>query len=181
MISLRHISRTARLLGVCLLLVAPAAGATEVGKPTPYFEVTATDGTVFKSSDAKGEVIVLHLWATWCTFCRVEMPILETYYRKHKDKGLRMIAVSMDDPGDATKVQDVMKHFSYTSGVGHLSELKGFGRIWRLPMTFVIDRDGVLRKDGSEGDPKIDLPLLESVVTPLLDASANTGTEQRQP
>jgi len=35
-------------------------------------------------------------------------------------------------------------------------------------MTFVIDRQGILRRDGSEGEPKVDLASLEREVTPLL-------------
>ena len=43
------------------------------------------------------------------------------------------------------------------------ADIQGFGRIWRMPMTYVIDRQGVVRKDGSVGEPKIDLPLLAAV------------------
>ena len=95
---------------------------------------------------------------------------METYYQKHKTEGLRMIAVSMDEADEDAKVREIMQGYGYTGGVGRLSKLKGFGRIWRLPMTFVIDRNGILRRDGSEGEPKIDLASLEKEVTPLLKA-----------
>lgn len=172
-----HFSWTACLLAGFLALVMPSAEALEVGKPAPDFEIATADGKVFKSVDAKGEVIVVNLWATWCTFCREEMPALESYYQRHKAEGLRIIAVNMDEASEDGKVREIMQSYSYTAGVGRLSNLKGFGRIWRLPMTFVIDRNGVLRRDGSEGDPKIDLTSLERDVTPLLKA----GETQRQP
>jgi peroxiredoxin len=158
------------LAAACLLLLAPGAGALEVGKPAPGFEIATIDGQVIKSSEPRGEVTVINLWATWCTFCREEMPALEAYYQRHKTEGLRIIAVSMDEAGEDGKVRDIMRSYGYTGGVGRLSKLKGFGRIWRLPMTFVIDRNGILRKDGSEGEPKIDLTSLEKEVTPLLGA-----------
>ena len=47
-----------------------------------------------------------------------------------------------------------MKTFACEGGVGRLSKLKPLGRIWRLPMTFVIDRNGVLRRDGGVGWPQ---------------------------
>jgi hypothetical protein len=50
---------------------------------------------------------------------------------------------------------------------------KGYGRIWRLPLTFVIDRRGILRKDGWYGDPLLDMATLERTVTPLLRARSN--------
>jgi len=134
----------------------------------PLIEVVTMDGKSFKSTDAKGDVMVINLWATWCSFCRTEMPALETYYQRHRDQGLRVIAVSMDDASAETAARDVMKAYSFTGGIGRLSNLKALGRIWRLPMTFVIDREGILRKDGSEGDPEINLPMLEKQVTPLL-------------
>jgi thiol-disulfide isomerase/thioredoxin len=167
--------RTFCCLVVFLGATLQTANALEIDEPAPYFTVTAADGKVFKSTDAKGEVIVLNLWASWCTFCQEEMPALETYYQRHKDEDLRVIAVNMDQAGEDSKVKEIMQSYSFVSGVGRLSNLKGFGRIWRLPMTFVIDRNGILRKDGSEGDPKIDLALLESLVTPLLK-----GVEKQQ-
>ena len=176
MIEPRRFFCTGCLIALFLPAMSSAGGLSE-GKEAPAFEVTALDGKVLKSSEAKGEVIVLNLWATWCTFCREEMPALETYYQRHKAEGLRVIAVSMDEASEDGKVREVMQSYSYSAGIGRLSNLKGFGRIWRLPMTFVIDRNGVLRKDGSEGDPKIDLVSLERDVTPLLQA----GAVQRRP
>jgi thiol-disulfide isomerase/thioredoxin len=167
--SLRVVWRT-RLAALLLVCAATGAAAPREGKPVPEFEITMLDGKVFKSSEAKGEVIVVNLWATWCTYCREEMPALETYYRRHRVDGLRLIAVSMDDDADDDKMRKVMHAYSYPGGIARLSSLKGFGRIWRLPMTFVIDRNGILRRDGSEGDPKVDLAALERIVTPLLNA-----------
>ena len=161
---------TACLTAFFLLPALSGAGTLEEGKAVPAFEIATTDGKLFKVSEARGEVIVVNLWATWCTFCREEMPALETYYQRHKSEGLRVIAVSMDEAGEDSKVKEIMQAYSYPAGVGRLSNLKAFGRIWRLPMTFVIDRSGILRKDGSEGDPKIDLASLEREVTPLLKA-----------
>lgn len=158
------------LIAFLLMVAAPSATALQEGKPGPEFEIATLDGKVFKSSEARGDVIVVNLWATWCTYCREEMPALETYYQRHKADGLRLIAVSMDDDADDGKMRQVMQSYSYAGGIARLSKLKGFGRIWRLPMTFVIDRDGILRRDGSEGDPKVDLAVLERIVTPLLGA-----------
>lgn len=163
------------LLRAGLLALAfgvPTAQALEVGKPAPAFEIAMGDGTRLASADTRGEVLVLNLWATWCTYCREEMPALEAYYQRHKGQGLRIVAVDMDDADAADEVRRVMRSFSYTAGIGRLSKLDGFGRIWRLPMTFVIDRDGVLRRDGSEGAPTVDLATLEREVTPLLGAES---------
>jgi peroxiredoxin len=162
-----------RSLAVALLFFAfsTASFALEEGHPAPPLEIATMDGKTFRTSEGKGEVLVINLWATWCSFCREEMPAMETYFQRHRHEGLRMIAVSMDEAAEEGEAREVMKAFSFTGGVGRLSSIKGLGRIWRLPMTFVIDRNGVLRRDGSEGDPKIDLAILEKTVTPLLKSA----------
>lgn len=162
----------------CVVALAPfRVEALEEGKAAPQFEVTTLDGKIFKSSDARGEVVVVNFWASWCTFCREEMPALETYYQHHKSEGLQVVAISTDGPDEDGKVREIMRAYSYPASLGRMGDIRGFGRIWRLPMTFVIDRNGILRKDGSEGDPKVDLATLEKEVTPLLKA----GAAQRRP
>lgn len=65
------------IFAVFLVLAVPSARALQEGKPAPLFEVTTLDGKMFKSSEAKGEVIIVNLWATWCSYCREKMPALE--------------------------------------------------------------------------------------------------------
>jgi len=155
-------------LGACWS--ASSAGASLEGKPAPAFDAKLMDGGTFKLADASGAVVVVNLWATWCAPCRAEMPAIDAYYRKHRDEGLRIIAVSMDDPKDEQKVRAVMKDFAFPAALARDTAMKGYGRIWRIPLTFVIDRQGVVRKDGWFADPGIDGPLLEREVTPLLRA-----------
>ena len=160
------------------LLLAAGASANCVaasleGKTAPAAEAKLLDGGSFRLADAKGQVVVLNFWATWCVPCRAEMPAIESYFRKHRDAGLKVIAISMDDPKDEAKVREVMHAFSFSAGLARDASVKGYGRIWRIPLTFVIDRRGILRRDGWYGDAGLDLQLLEKTVTPLLREPAN--------
>ena len=76
--------------------------------------------------------------------------------------------MSLDDPGEEAKVREVMKAFAFPAALGPQSDFKGYQRIWRLPLTFVIDRNGILRKSDWYGDPGLTDASLESIVTPLL-------------
>ena len=143
--------------------------AMEEGRPAPSFEARVLSGASFNLNAESGHVVILNFWATWCAPCRQEMPDLEKYYQQHKAEGLRIVAVSMDDPTDDAVVREVMTQYGFSAAFSRDAQYKGYGRIWRMPMTFVIDRHGVLRKDGSVGDPKIDLRTLEKIVTPLLN------------
>lgn len=160
------------LLLAAILFAVPSSFATDEGKPAPALEAKLLDGASFSLAGERGHVVIINFWATWCPPCREEMPALDTYYRRHKDEGLRMVAISMDDPKDAAKVREVMSRFSFPAAFKEDADYKKYGRIWRMPMTFVVDRNGILRRDGSTGKPTVDLPALEKNVTPLLKAES---------
>ena len=160
--------RTVLVLSTLLLNADLQARGPEVGKAAPPYQVKLLDGGPVSDADQHGDVVILNFWATWCVPCRAEMPALEDYYQKHRTQGLKVLAISMDDPEDEAKVRQVMAGFSFPAAMARDANVKGYGRIWRIPLTFVIDRDGILRKDAWYGDAGIDLPMLEKTVTPLL-------------
>jgi len=153
------------LLAACSLAIA----ATE-GKPAPSLRARLLDGASFDLAEDQGKIVVVHMWATWCGPCLEEMPALDAYYRQHRDEGLIMIALSMDDPKDEAKVRDRAKGLSFPVGLAHDADMRGYGRIWRLPLTFVVDRRGVLRKDQWYGSPGLDARALDQTLTPILRA-----------
>ncbi len=159
-----------KLAIIVLFFLSPTSiYATEVGKPAPEFTANLIDGKLFSVESAKGQVIIINFWASWCSPCRQEMPAFERYYQQHKVQGLQLIAVSLDETSDDAKVRQVMSAYSFNAAFERETQHKGYGRIWRLPLTFVIDRKGIVRKDGWYGDAGIDQALLEKIVTPLLD------------
>lgn len=158
------------LLVFCCSLTALPAMAIDVGEPAPNLTAKTLAGDTFDLKSQVGQVVIVNFWASWCEPCRQEMPALETYYQQHKAQGLKVIAISMDEPEDDPMVRKVMASYSYPAAFQRDADFKKFGRVWRMPMTYVIDRQGVIRKDGSVGEPKIDMVLLDSLVTPLLKA-----------
>ena len=153
------------ILGVSL---ATLANAGEVGRPASPLEARLLDGSRFSLTAMAGKVVIINFWATWCEPCRAEMPALEAYYRRHQAEGLQLLAISVDDPRDESKVREVMRAYSFPGALARDASFKSYGRVWRVPLTFVVDRRGILRKNGWYGDAGLDLPLLESTVTPLL-------------
>ena len=163
------------LVLVCLLVINGHAGAIAEGAPAPALEGKLFDGSRFSLGDYAGKVIVINFWATWCAPCREEMPALDAYYRRHRNEGLEVVAISMDSSRDEAKARELMQAFSFPAAFGREMNAKGYGRIARLPLTFVIDREGMLRKDGRYGNPLLSAAILERMVTPLLRARMNTA------
>jgi cytochrome c biogenesis protein CcmG, thiol:disulfide interchange protein DsbE len=153
-----------------LWMLAGPAHAIAEGEAAPPIDARLFDGGSFALANQSGKVVVLNFWATWCAPCREEMPALDAYYRKHRDEGLEIVAISMDNPKDEAKARAIMQAYAFPAAFARETNGKGYGRIWRLPLTFVIDRRGILRKDGWFGDPLLDAPTLEQTITPLLRA-----------
>ena len=159
-----------KLVLLSLFIFTPITSyAVQEAKLTPAFTAKLIDGKPFSLESAKGQVVIINFWASWCSPCRQEMPALERYYQQHKAQGLRLIAVSLDETTDDAKVREVMQAYGFDAAFERETQHKGYGRIWRLPLTFVIDRKGIVRKDGWYGDAGIDQASLEKIVTPLLE------------
>ena len=160
------ISRILPGLLLPVFFIASSAETQQVGKPAPPLDAKLLDGTSFSLASETGKVVIINFWATWCQPCRAEMPALNAYFLDHRAEGLVVLGVSVQS--DKKAVKKVMDAFSYPVALDSDASFKGYGRIWRVPLTFVIDRHDILRKKDWYGDPGIDRSLLEKVVTPLL-------------
>ena len=158
-----------------LMLIAAFASSCamgaelSLGAPAPDIAARLLDSPeVFRLSQQRGQTVIVNLWATWCAPCKAEMPAIQAYLDKHKSEGLEVLAISMDEAGDAAAVRKLAQQYSFKFALRADADIKGLGRIWRLPTTFVIDKNGVLRKNGHLGDAEIGNSELDSLVTPLL-------------
>ena len=147
---------------------AHAAGL-EVGRPAPALVLHSLDGRSIAADELHGKVVVLTFWATWCEPCRTELPLLSDYAARNADKGLNVLGFSLDAPDELATVRQVAAGLSFPVGLLGSAYAGGYGRIWRLPVNFTIDRDGLLADNGwDDRNPAWTSARLERVVTPLL-------------
>ena len=109
----------------------------------PDFTLQDLGGNTLRLSDFRGEVVVVNVWTTWCEPCRVEMPSMEVLYRRLRDEGLVMLAVSADANG-----REAVESFVRKLGLTFTILLDPDGVVpsrygtTGYPETFIVDRDG---------------------------------------
>jgi cytochrome c biogenesis protein CcmG/thiol:disulfide interchange protein DsbE len=165
------ITRMRSTLCAALLLTAaclPAALALDTGDVAPAMRAQALDGAAFDLASQKGKVVVVNLWATWCVPCRDEMPVLDTFYRKYRGRGVLVFGLSEDDRGDLDEVHKAMMPFAYPAALARDAQENGFRLPRALPVTYVIDREGVVRAKLWVGGTPVTEENLEKAVEPLL-------------
>ncbi len=159
------------LLTAALLTAAPLALAAPpaVDQPAPQLVVPQLDGHQFDLAKLRGKVVLVNVWATWCSPCRVEMPTLNAFYRRYHSHGLDLLGLSIDDASDAAQVRQVMQQFSYPGALASAAKVNGFGEPIAVPITYVIDAHGVIRAQlQAEGPSGVSKQALEAAVLPLL-------------
>jgi thiol-disulfide isomerase/thioredoxin len=126
--------------------------------PAPAFDLKDLNGNPLTLSQAKGKVVLLNFWATWCGPCRAEIPDLIELQKKYKDQ-LEIIGVATEeDEPDA----DALRKFVAKEGINYPVALASeqledkFGGIEALPTSFIIDEQGrIVQKHIGLNDPSL--------------------------
>lgn len=120
-----------------------------VGQKPPGIQLTTLDNKLFKLTDYKGKIVILNFWATWCPPCKAEMPDMQTFYDKHKDEGVEVIAVNLTSAEkskeDVQKFIDEYK-IEFTIPLDQTGAIGQQYEAYSIPSSFIIDRTGTIRQ-----------------------------------
>ena len=132
-------------LALCLAAPASYAAGTPVDKPAPLFTRTGLSGAPVNLRAYRGKVVLLNFWATWCAPCQLEMPQFTVWQSHYNSQGLQVVGISMDD--DAGPVRRAVARLKLNYPVAMGDEKLGalYGGVLGLPLTYLIDRKGVVR------------------------------------
>ncbi len=130
------------------------------GDPAPAFTaVSLEDGAPVSLTDYRGEILLVNLWATWCHPCKEETPYLQSLFERYRDRGLRILGVSVDLPADSAAVVEFVHEFGveYDIALDPEAVSREVFLARGLPTSVVIDRDGAVAFSWvgpiPEGDP----------------------------
>jgi peroxiredoxin len=122
-------------------------------------------GKLLKAKDLRGKVVVNVIWATWSPAARMELREVQRVYREQREKGLEVVALSIDE--NPAEVREFWSKRDYSFPVAMRSDafFDHYGRVSTTPMFYIVDRQGTLRHRvaGTIGPEK-----LEALLKPLL-------------
>jgi peroxiredoxin len=144
------------ITGMFLVLITSCQSKDEDASPVSEPEVgqTAVDFTLLdvndmerSLSDYRGQLVVLHFWASWCSYCKAENPNLVVLHNAYKQKGFKVLAFSLDTNKDKWLAGITNENLNFD----HVSDFKGFESpivkmydAGSIPYMFLIDENGVI-------------------------------------
>jgi len=149
---LRPVMKACALAVALLVLIILFAGIhysgaeqKVTGRSAEDFTLNDLNGKKVTLSSFRDKVVLINFWATWCSPCREEMPSMEKLYRRFRDKGFVVLAVSTDRA--AVDVQDYLQSQPLSFPVlldYDLRVARSKYKVFMTPTSFLIDRRGVV-------------------------------------
>jgi peroxiredoxin len=126
--------------------VTPIPAKAVADAPMIDFSLTSLDGKTVRLSDYQGRIVFLNFWATWCVPCQKELPAFQAFQQEQAPNGAVILAVNLLETAD--KITPFLDGLG-VSGLNVLLDSEGtvsdsYG-IFNLPVTFVIDQQGIVR------------------------------------
>ncbi|MBZ0304774.1 MAG: TlpA family protein disulfide reductase [Anaerolineae bacterium] len=121
----------------------PPEGLRE-GYRAPQFTATMLEGEALNLSDLQGQVVMLNFWATWCPPCREEMPTMQGYYNRYRDRGFTILAVNNRERPEEIRpyIEELGLQFPIAlDGVGFIQEKYG---VFNYPTSIFLDKNGII-------------------------------------
>lgn len=114
------------------------------GQWPPRFAAEDLSGNRQTLEQYEGKILVLHFWASWCPFCRGEIPKLTTLHEQWVSKGVAVLTVSLDEDRaqleqfvqQATLPYPVVADSQAPTSLGRRYDVSG------IPVTYILGRDG---------------------------------------
>ncbi len=121
-----------------------------VGRVAPKFTLVTLEGKKVSLADYKGRPVLVNFWATWCAPCKLEMPWFEEFRKEYAAQGFEILGIAEDD-ASKDEIAKAVKRIgvSYPILLTDGKVAPAYGGVDYLPMSFYVDRDGVIQQEAS--------------------------------
>lgn len=146
-----------------------------VDKPAPDFTLDLLDGKKFHLADAKGKIVMLDFWATWCGPCVQAMPQVEKVAGEFEKDGVTLVAVNLQEAPEQIKSMLERHKFKVTVALDREGLVADKYKAVAIPQTVIIDREGKVARLFVGGGTHFDDQLrqaLKGVISGVKPAAA---------
>ena len=137
------------------LISSPPPVGLQVGATAPEFATTEADGSTYqltdldgkpiRLADLRGKAVWVNFWTTWCPPCQSEVPILRDLSERYKDRGLALVAISVQETSPADVAAYAARYqLPYTIGFDGSGKIFHAYKAYGLPTQVFIDPNGVI-------------------------------------
>jgi peroxiredoxin len=116
--------------------------APELDAIAPDFELTNTQGEAVRLSDLRGQTVVLNFWATWCSPCVLEMPILQSIFDAQHTV---VLAVNLGETSDTIRAWQQQYRLTYDLLIDEQQQVAALYRLRGQPSTYVVSPSGIVK------------------------------------
>jgi peroxiredoxin len=135
------------VIAIVTLLAVPVSWAAmpAAGSVAPDFTLKSNSGKNLKLSELRGQVVMINFWATWCSPCRQEMPLLNRIQEQYRKVGFTLLGVNIDDRPEAAQAMAINLGVNFPILFDTDKRVSRLYDVNTMPSTLLIDRDGKVR------------------------------------
>jgi cytochrome c biogenesis protein CcmG/thiol:disulfide interchange protein DsbE len=152
-----------------------------LGRPAAAFSLALFDGGRFDLAEQRDKVVVMNFWASWCIPCREEAPVLEAAWQAHRDRGVVIVGVNVQDSEPAARAFIETFGLTFPNGPDPGGRIAIDYGVYGIPETFVVGRDGRIgyKHIGLIGPPTLDARIQGALQGGATPQEGRSGQYQR--